>query len=116
MKLAGRRTLLAARDARAGRALEASWPRERAARWRRWCARPVAAIGGQTLLMCAAGCAYLLHAGLPVVEQRCAASRTTMRAIARLSCAAAIFHGCGRLPAAAPASLRRCRDGWSDFF
>ncbi|KZT75329.1 hypothetical protein F511_47646 [Dorcoceras hygrometricum] len=31
--------------------------------------------------------------------------------------AAAIFRGGGgRRPAAAPASFRRCRDGWSKFF
>ncbi|KZV19642.1 hypothetical protein F511_43061 [Dorcoceras hygrometricum] len=37
-------------------------------------------------------------------------------ALHRAMATAAIFVGGGRRPAAAPASLRRCRDGWSEFF
>ncbi|KZT76845.1 hypothetical protein F511_46129 [Dorcoceras hygrometricum] len=50
------------------------------------------------------------------VERRCAASCAVMRTTARPLRHAQFFFGGGRRPAAAPASLRRCRDDRSDFF
>ncbi|KZT76514.1 hypothetical protein F511_46461 [Dorcoceras hygrometricum] len=50
-----------------------------------------------------------------VLAARCA--RDAMRRWSAPLCAAFDFvDGGGRRPVAAPASFRRCRDGWSDFF
>ncbi|KZT75688.1 hypothetical protein F511_47287 [Dorcoceras hygrometricum] len=48
----------------------------------------------------------------PVVAPPIGASRRDCAALV----ARKIHGGGGRRPAAAPASLRRCRDGWSEFF
>ncbi|KZV55752.1 hypothetical protein F511_21383 [Dorcoceras hygrometricum] len=54
----------------------------------------------------------------PTARRLCdAGSLMCARPCARVrSCGARDLFGGGRRPAAAPASLRRCRDGWSDFF
>ncbi|KZV13534.1 hypothetical protein F511_45302 [Dorcoceras hygrometricum] len=97
-------------------------PREAADSLRRW--TPPAAAG--CTRRCTAAerrCATLSRRCAlrwPIVARRCAvlvarkrAGRATLRAT---SCAAVRFFSCGgRRPAAAPAMLRRCRDGWSDF-
>ncbi|KZT76188.1 hypothetical protein F511_46787 [Dorcoceras hygrometricum] len=52
-------------------------------------------------------------------ERRCAAGCTMMHAAVRHARALVpprFFRGGGRPTAAAPAPLRRCRDGWSEFF
>ncbi|KZT75545.1 hypothetical protein F511_47430 [Dorcoceras hygrometricum] len=75
------------------------------------------------MLDVAAGCA---RHGLLVAarwrksgERRCTAGCTMMRAAVRRARALVpprFFRGGGRRPAAAPVPLRRCRDGWSEFF
>ncbi|KZV06726.1 hypothetical protein F511_45792 [Dorcoceras hygrometricum] len=105
------------------------WSRALAARWLggaaslvarkdvSWCPHraPLMASAGRPMILAAA------HRGL---LQRLAFMRRVShvdarwRAIAPRLVAAVreIRGGGGRRPAAAPASLRRCRDGWSEFF
>ncbi|KZT75314.1 hypothetical protein F511_47661 [Dorcoceras hygrometricum] len=59
--------------------------------------------------------------GASLLAGRCALSATSCArpcvALGATSRAAVVrFSYGGRRPAAAPAKLRRCRDGWSDFF
>ncbi|KZT75360.1 hypothetical protein F511_47615 [Dorcoceras hygrometricum] len=84
-----RRALLAAQEMRAGRRLVALL----VGRLVRWSADE---------RCCWSGVVRWLHANLHTALHR--------------AMAAAQFCGGGRRPAAAPASLRRCRDGWSEFF
>ncbi|KZV23354.1 putative polyamine oxidase 4-like [Dorcoceras hygrometricum] len=88
----------------------AALPRACDARWPRSCGAPIARLarGGRPLVAKAAR-------SLPLLADRCRCLDALARSCA---CSAAIFlrGGAAGRPAAAPAMLRRCRDGWSDFF
>ncbi|KZT76760.1 hypothetical protein F511_46213 [Dorcoceras hygrometricum] len=60
----------------------------------------------------------MLRGGRVIGARPCAVSGETMREKLRpcVAFCAVIFRGGGLRPAAAPAMIRRCRDGWSEFF
>ncbi|KZV13742.1 hypothetical protein F511_45094 [Dorcoceras hygrometricum] len=137
---------MSARDLRAGRAREANagrnstrnvphwmhddglavrkrlrkWPVDVDGRMRVLVAPPRAYVA-QSAASLAAGCAPCCAAGRCDDARRCARWALVARAMrcGGGACPLAplkIHGGGGRRPAAAPASLQRCRDGWSDFF